>query len=428
MYKLNILLKELEELHPKFIDLSLSRINRLLKKLGNPHLKLPHCIHIAGTNGKGSTLNFIKNIMIESGYKVHAYISPHLEKINERFIISNKIITDKMIIKALTYVKKINNDNSITFYEITTATAFYLFSINKADFIILETGLGGRLDATNVIKKNLISSITQIGYDHKEYLGNSLYKITKEKLGIIKKNSIVIVSKQNNITRKRIKKFIKKSNNQLISYDDNWNIKNITKKYFYINVTKKLIKYNRPKLLGKHQIYNASTAIMAINTLKNYGYNFKKNYINKGIINTKWPGRLEIICKKNPIIIVDGSHNIDGARTLRKFILQSNYKTWLILGMLNTKDLYGYLKIIKNCINGIIAIEIPNEKNSISKKKIVDTCRKLKIKCSQENNIKYAIKKIIKNYNSEQIIITGSLYLVKNSKKIVVKLMNQSIH
>jgi len=167
MKELNDLLARLEKLHPKYIDLSLNRIKILLKRLGNPHLNLPPCIHIAGTNGKGSTLSFIQNILIESNYKVHAYTSPHLSKINERFFISNKIISNKKLYKILRYVEKINNHKSITFYEITTAAAFCLFSWNKADFLLLETGLGGRLDATNIIKKSLISIITPIGLDHK---------------------------------------------------------------------------------------------------------------------------------------------------------------------------------------------------------------------------------------------------------------------
>ena len=150
---LDRLLRRLEKLHPKFIDLSLARLLKLLNKLKNPHLKLPQIIHIAGTNGKGSTLSFIKQILIEHEFKVHCYISPHLESIEERFIISNKNITKQKLYNTLKYVEFVNNKDSITFFEITTAAAFYLFSKSKADFLILETGLGGRLDATNVDKR-----------------------------------------------------------------------------------------------------------------------------------------------------------------------------------------------------------------------------------------------------------------------------------
>ena len=185
--RLNSLLTQLVKLHPKYIDLSLKRLIVLLNKLNNPHLNLPTTIHIAGTNGKGSTLSYIRDILIENNYNIHAYISPHLERFNERIILKNKEIKTKKLLEALSFVKKINNNNPITFFEIITATAFYLFAKDKVDFLILETGLGGRLDATNVIRNNLISIITPIGIDHQEFLGKELLKISNEKLGIIKK-------------------------------------------------------------------------------------------------------------------------------------------------------------------------------------------------------------------------------------------------
>ena len=423
MNELEILLQNLEKLHPKYIDLSLYRINRLLKKLGNPHLNIPTTIHIAGTNGKGSTLSFIKNILNKQGYSVHAYISPHLKKINERFIITNKIITNKKLLKTLKYVEKINKNQSITFFEITTAAAFYLFNNNPADFVIIETGLGGKYDATNVIKKNLISVITPIGFDHKEYLGNSLIKITSEKLGIVKKESIVISSKQKDIVKKEIIKFTKKNNNKLILYGKDWKVSNINTKNFCLERNKKLSIFNNPKLLGEHQIYNASTAIIIINYLKEKGYKFSKKNINSGIRNMLWPGRLETVREKNPLIIIDGSHNVDGAGSLKKFLIKSNYKPWIIIGMLNTKDIFNYLKIIKDYIKGVAAVEIPDEKNSIPKERIAAYCLKLKILCLEQPSVEKALDKLINTYKSKQIIITGSLYLVGKLKKNI-KLVN----
>ncbi|MBD42380.1 MAG: bifunctional folylpolyglutamate synthase/dihydrofolate synthase, partial [Pelagibacteraceae bacterium] len=273
MNSLKNLLEELEGLHPKYIDLSLTRIEKLLKKLNNPHLKLPKCIHIAGTNGKGSTLSFIKNILIESNLKVHAYTSPHLEKINERFIIANKIISNKKLFEYLKYIKKINANKPITFYEITTAAAFYMFSKNYADVLILETGLGGRLDATNIIKNNLISIITKIGYDHQEYLGKSIKKITKEKLGIIKKGSIIINAKQSQIVNQEIKKYTQINKNKILSYESDWKIINTSKDYFYIKKNNNIkTMYPKPNLNGEHQLYNLSTAIITSEYLKKLGY------------------------------------------------------------------------------------------------------------------------------------------------------------
>ena len=189
---LDKLLIHLVNLHPKFIDLSLDRLLKLLKKLDNPHLKIPPVIHIAGTNGKGSTLSYMRHILMENNFSIHAYISPHLKSFNERIILANQKINTNKLLKNLQYVTTINAKRPITFFEITTATAFHLFSKEKADFLILETGLGGRLDATNVIQKSLLDIITPISLDHQEFLGNNILKITNEKLGIVKKNSNII--------------------------------------------------------------------------------------------------------------------------------------------------------------------------------------------------------------------------------------------
>ena len=204
--KTDQLLNEFINLHPKYIDLSLIRLANLLKKLGNPHKDLPPTIHIAGTNGKGSTLSFIKNILQQNNYSVHTYTSPHLEKFSERININNKQVNAIRLLRILKYVKKVNQNKPITFFEITTAAAFLLFAKSKADFLILETGLGGRLDATNIIPKKLISIITSIGIDHEEFLGNTLKKITTEKLGIIKNTKNIVIAKQN----KEVNNFILK--------------------------------------------------------------------------------------------------------------------------------------------------------------------------------------------------------------------------
>ena len=205
------LLNEFIKLHPKLIDLSLKRLESLLEKLGNPHKNLPPTIHIAGTNGKGSTLSFIKNILQDNNYSVHTYTSPHLEKFSERININNKEVNAKKLLKNLQFVKEINQNKPITFFEITTATAFLLFAKHKADFLILETGLGGRLDATNIIPKKFLSIITSIGIDHEEFLGNTLKKITTEKLGIIKNTNHVIIAKQKEEVGDFILKKLKKA-------------------------------------------------------------------------------------------------------------------------------------------------------------------------------------------------------------------------
>jgi dihydrofolate synthase / folylpolyglutamate synthase len=410
--KLDKLLEQLVNLHPKYIDLSLKRLSKLLSKLDNPHLKIPPVIHIAGTNGKGSTLSYIKNIMIINKMKVHTYTSPHLKLFNERITISNKQIQTKLLFNTLKYIKEINKNEPITFFEITTAAAFYLFSKHKADFLILETGLGGRLDATNIITNSLISIITKISLDHQDYLGKSIYKITNEKLGIIKKDNIIIISKQKNLVINHIKNKLKKKNNEKIYYNTNFKIKKINNKKFTLKFRNKVIEYTNPKLIGNHQIENASNAITTILKLNEIGYKFKKNIINKGILQTSWPGRLEVGKLKKIKVYLDGAHNVDGAEQILKYFKNQNIKFWLIFGMLNNKDINIFLKKLKPVIEGIVAIPIPGEKNCFTVKEISEVCKKLKIKHCCYNNISEANKYLLKKINPEVILVSGSLYLV----------------
>ncbi len=412
--KLDALLKQLNKLHPKYIDLSLDRLRKLLEKLNNPHLKLPPVIHIAGTNGKGSTLSFIQNILIENNYTVHAYISPHLKSFNERIIIRNKLINKKNLYTILNKIKKINNNEPITFFEITTAAAFYIFSKKKSDFLILETGLGGRLDATNIINKSLINIITPIGIDHQDFLGKSLKKITNEKLGIIKKESTIVISKQKKLVKNHIlNKLILKKNNTLF-YGNKFKILEKNSKNFKMKYDKKKFTFSNPKLIGEHQIENASTAIASILVLKNLGYNFKNQSINKGIIKTKWPGRLEKVKLNKIPVYLDGAHNIDGAKKLLNFFKQKKQKAWIIIGMLNNKNLIDFIKIIKPIADGIVAIPIPKEKNSFTSKQISNVCEKLNLICYKKTNIKSANKFLKTEIKPKLILVTGSLYLIGN--------------
>ena len=409
---LDELLSQLISLHPKYIDLSLNRLFKLLKKIDNPHLNLPPIIHIAGTNGKGSTLSYIRNILIENNLNVHAYISPHLNSFNERIILSNKEIKTRKLYKTLEFIKKINSNNPITFFEITTAAAFYLFAKEKADFLILETGLGGRLDATNVIVESLIDIITPIGIDHQEFLGKNIFKITDEKLGIIKKNSTIIISKQKNNVFNYIKNKLKNKKNKKIFHKKDFKISINEKNKFEIIFEKKIQSYSKPKLLGDHQIENATTAIITILQLNKMGYSFSKKTINNGIIKTKWPGRLEYGKISNIKVYLDGAHNIDGAIEIFKFFRNKKLKVWLVIGMLNNKNIYGFLKVIKPILNGLIAIPIPFEKNSLKQDKILEASNKLKIRSLSCKSINEANSYLVNKIKPKTILISGSLYLI----------------
>jgi len=414
--KTDKLLKEFINLHPKFIDLSLSRLEYLLKKLGDPHKNLPPTIHIAGTNGKGSTLSFIKNILKNNNYSVHTYTSPHLEKFSERIHINNKQVNASRLLASLKFVKKINKGKPITFFEITTAAAFVLFARYKADFLILETGLGGRLDATNIIPKKFLSIITSIGIDHEEFLGNTLKKITTEKLGIIKNTNNVIIAKQNKEVENFIFKKLKKIND-VYYFNKDYKFKTIdTKKFFYQfqNIKKK---FSKPSLEGDHQIENASTAITAAIVLKKNNYNIKINSLGKSICNTKWPGRIEKVKFKNKIIIFDGSHNLSGAEKLNQYLKDNNIQPNIIFGMLNNKKAFEFLSIIKKNIDTLYPIQIPDEKNAYTQKEIYEVAKKLNLETMLTNNIK-TINQLLINSSNRHVLITGSLYLIGKVRKI----------
>lgn len=412
--KLDKLLKQLINLHPKYIDLSLDRLLNLLKKLQNPHLDLPPTIHIAGTNGKGSTLSYIRHILMENKLYVHSYISPHLKFFNERIILANNQVSTKKLLNTLKLVKDINKQEPITFFEITTAAALYMFSKEKADFLILETGLGGRLDATNVITKSLIDIITPISIDHQEFLGENILKITNEKLGIIKKNSNVIISKQKKIVTAHIKRRLINKKNTKLFYNKDFKIIEIKNKKFTLEYKGILENYNLPNLAGEHQIENVSTAITSILRLNELGYFFSKRTINNGIIKTKWPGRLEKMKFKNANIYLDGAHNTDGAKQLLKFFTNKKIKVWLIIGMLNNKKISDFLKIVKPILNGVIAIPIPNEKNSFKPCEIIKISNHLKLQSYTKQTINEANNLLIKKIKAKNILISGSLYLIGN--------------
>jgi len=414
--KTDQLLKEFINLHPKYIDLSLNRLDYLLKKLGNPHKNLPPTIHIAGTNGKGSTLSFIKNILQNNKYSVHTYSSPHLEKFSERININNKQVNAKTLLKSLQYVKEVNQKKPITFFEITTAAAFVLFAKYKADFLILETGLGGRLDATNIILKKLVSIITAIGIDHEEFLGKTLKKITTEKLGIIKKSRNIIIAKQNKEVDNFIYKKLKNLNN-VYYFNRDYGFRKINNKQFIFKFRKNKRTIRRPSLQGFHQIENASTALTTVMILKENNYKIKLNSLGKSIYNTKWPGRIEKIKFKNKFIIFDGSHNLSGADKLNQYLNDIKIRPNVIFGMLNNKKAFEFLSILKKNIDTLYPIKIPDEKNAYTQKEIHKISKKIKLNTVIRKNLRN-INQLLMKKSNKYILITGSLYLIGKIRKI----------
>jgi len=386
------------------INLGLDRVLAVLDRLNNPHLKLPPTIHIAGTNGKGSTLAFLKSIFQEAGFKVHRYTSPHLIDFNERIELSGKKISDYFLNKVLHQCKEAciqKPEISLTFFEATTVAAFLAFNKVKADILLLETGLGGELDATNVLPEVLCSIITTISYDHQEFLGKTLNKIGQAKAGIIKKNSLVITTKQHKQVIEVIKAKARSLNAPLI-------INNQT--YF----DSKKIKLS---LLGSHQIENASLAICCIKNQKKFLINDQQ--ILSGITKTQWPARLQKIdsgyfikkIAKNSEIYVDGSHNIQGSQTIKEFLLsKKNKKIYIIFSMLKDKDCYNFLKNIAGLVEQIFIIKINNQSRAMDPKDIFDITKKLNVKSQLIDNFKQAFFHL-KNNDDSIILVCGSLYL-----------------
>jgi folylpolyglutamate synthase/dihydrofolate synthase len=335
--------------HKFGMKLGLDNIKRLLMHLGNPQNNLKF-IHVAGTNGKGSTCAFINSILLEAGFKVGLYTSPYLEEFEERMRINNQNIPKDKLIYYVEYIKPIiekivdEGYNHPTEFEIITAIAFKYFCDENVDFVVLEVGLGGRFDATNVIESSLVSVITTIDYDHMDKLGDTLEKIAFEKAGIIKENGTVVSFYQKDEALKVIEEVSGLKNASLSVMDMN------DVKIKESNSNHQVFDYKNYKslkigIIGKHQVYNASLSIMAVEKLKQYGINISEDVIRRGLSKTKWPGRIEVISKL-PLIVIDGAHNPQGMAVLKEALNLFTYnRLILVIGMLKDKDTDSMLKL-----------------------------------------------------------------------------------
>ena len=421
MEKSRKILRRLELLHPKKIDLSLDRLRRLLNKLNNPHLRLPPVIHIAGTNGKGSVTSILRSIYETSKLNVQCYTSPHIIKFNERIRINSKLITNDYLNILLEECEFYNRGEEITFFEITTAAAFLAFSRVNSDLLILETGLGGRFDATNIIEEKICSVLTPISMDHMNFLGSKISLIAREKFGIVKNSERVIISKQKSYVKYLIRTYLKKINT--ISHEEgkDWKIlkKDYKKRRFLMNFREKDYEFNFPSLYGDHQIENASTAISTALSIKNF--NISNESINTGLSKTNWPARMQKLkgklskkAGKGFDIWLDGGHNLDASEMLSKIVNNwEEKKIILIIGMINGKDPINFLNKLIHNISLLIILPIndhqcvmPYEiKNLVIKKFNPD----FDIECCL--NIEEAIVVTEKKFSGGKILVCGSLYL-----------------
>lgn len=425
----NEALKYIHESHKFGMRLGLDNIKKLLELLGNPQDNLK-IIHVAGTNGKGSTCSFISTILKESGYKVGLYTSPFLETFTERIRVNGENIPENEVAKIVKIIKEkieimVGEGYSYpTEFEIVTAMAFYYYNQEKVDFVALEVGLGGRYDATNVIDKPLVSVIASISLDHTGVLGDTLGKIAYEKGGIIKENCTTISYPQKEEAKLVIKDIcIEKQSKYIECNFDDINIKesNVNYQKYDCIINGRKYKNLEIKLIGEHQVKNSVLALNVIDYIKeNENINISEESIRKGLIETKWPGRIEKI-KENPMFIIDGAHNEEGAMSLAKSIdkyFEGKNKI-LVIGMLEDKDIDSVLDILIPRFNKVITT-IPDNPRAIDANKLKEKINKFNIEVVCKPNIKDAVIYALDNSNEEDVIIgAGSLYMIGTIRTII---------
>ena len=414
--KSDIILERLMSLHPKIIDLTLDRMMRLLNLLGNPEKIIPPVIHIAGTNGKGSTQAMIRAGLEASGDICHSYTSPHLARFHERIFLAGSIIEEIDLANYLSECEKVNGNTPITYFEITTCAALLAFSEKNADYTLLEVGLGGRLDATNVIDQPKITAITPISIDHQQYLGDTLAEIASEKAGILKRNCFAIIGPQEEEALAVIEARAYEVGATCKIYGQHWHVWEENGRLVFQDENG-LLDLPLPKLIGAHQIQNAGIALA---TLRYLG---KENVSCEGaMLNADWPARMQRL-KKGPLtslatdaeIWLDGGHNKAAGYALSEALsrLQSR-KLFLIVGMLNTKDVAGYMQPLLSQSKRLYGVSIPGEAATMTAKETVDVAIDVGFEASVSENVESAIKEIIKQDQNARILICGSLYLAGN--------------
>ncbi len=412
--KLQKIVSRLQKLHPKEIDLSLGRIKTLCKKLGEPQDKIK-AINFVGTNGKNSTIQACYSILKETGIKCNIYTSPHIQKINERFVFNNEQLKDEDLSTLFEEVEKVNNNEPITFFEILTACFFYKASQYPDNINLVEAGLFHRFDATNILKNNLASVVCSISKDHLDWLPEdqrTIEKIVFEKTSSLL-NSNIIVSKQNSQkTTECIKKTIDKNLSKKLIFNEDFSYSIGENEFFYYEDKFGGLKLKSTNILGQFQIENISTAIA---TLRHLNIAMNDGDIKNGITKIKNIGRLQEInsgkLKKlvgNNKLLIDGSHNEDGSRALNEYLQTLNCNKHVIIGMMSNKDHEKYISYFKN-ISSFTTVDIPNQINAISGKKLQEKLKK-NLNIQHKENIELAIKSIPLKEN-DILIITGSLYL-----------------
>ena len=413
--KLQKIVERLQKLHPKEIDLSLDRTRNLLEKLGNPQDQID-CISVVGTNGKFSTIQALYAILKEANYKCNIYTSPHIQKINERFVFNNKSLTDDELANLFSEVEEANNQTQITFFEILTVAYLHYAKKYPENINLIESGLFHRFDATNILKKNLASVVTAIGLDHLDWLPKeeqSVDKIIFEKTSTLLNSKIIVAKQSSNEISKSIANTIKDNTSKKIIFNKNYNFTLKENDFFYFEDEFGALKLPKPNLPGKFQLENISTAIATVRQLTDYVVT--DDHIKVGITKIESIARLQELksgklkdLTNNNLLFVDGSHNPLGAKVLNEYLQSLNCNKHIILGMMANKDHNEYMSYFKN-IKSLTTINIPNQPNSINGREL-----KNKIKNFENINYKNSVEEAIRSIDLQEndiILITGSLYL-----------------
>lgn len=400
-------------LHPKIIDLTLDRVWHLLKRLDDPQDKLPPVIHIAGTNGKGSTQAMIRAGLEGWGKSVHAYTSPHLARFHERIRLAGELISEAHLTEILDECYATNGGESITYFEITTVAGLLAFARTAADFTLLEVGLGGRLDATNVIAKPDVTVITPISIDHEQFLGDTLSKIATEKAGIIKRGVPVVVGPQPEEALEVIEATAARLGAPLIAYGQHWHVSQERGRLVYQD-ERGLLDLPLPALLGAHQVQNAGAALAVLRHL-----GADEAAFEAAMTQAEWPARMQRL-KRGPLVDLagqaelwlDGGHNAAAGLALEEVLAGLPKRpTHLICGMLNTKDVTGYLAPLARQAASLTAISIPDEVNTLPAAATQAAAQSVGLAAGTADNTAEALQDIVKKDPDARVLICGSLYL-----------------
>jgi len=409
----DVILERMMALHPKIIDLTLDRMWRLLHALDDPQDKLPPVIHIAGTNGKGSTQAMIRAGLEAAGRVTHAYTSPHLARFHERIRVAGELISEPDLIAVLDECYAANGGESITYFEVTTCAALLAFARTPADHTLLEVGLGGRLDATNVIAKPELTIITPVSIDHEQFLGDTLTKIAFEKAGILKRGVPCVVGPQPDEALEVIEAQAARLGAPLIAYGQHWHVSEERGRMVYQD-ERGLLDLPLPNLAGAHQIQNAGAALAALRQL-----GLDEAACEAAVTSAHWPARMQRL-KTGPLVEaapraelwLDGGHNAAAGQALGAHLARLPKRpTHLICGMLNTKDVTGYLRPLAAQAQSLTAVSIPGEPNTLAAGETAEAAASVGLPAETADSVLAAVQKLAAAEPQARILICGSLYL-----------------